>query len=42
MLDRMGIETGVSLETVAEASAFLEPYLGHPLPGKQYRRLASR
>src|SRR5438067_8261957 len=39
MLNRMGIETGVSLEKVWDASAFLEPYLSHPLPGKQFQRL---
>jgi isopropylmalate/homocitrate/citramalate synthase len=41
MLHRMGIETGVSLEGVVEASAFLEPHLGHALPSRQYRRLVS-
>lgn len=42
MLERMGIRTGVSLAGVAEASAFLEPHLGHPLPGRQYQRLKAK
>lgn len=41
MLHRMGIQTGVSLEAVAEASAYLEPHLSHPLPSRQYQRLRS-
>jgi hydroxymethylglutaryl-CoA lyase len=34
MLDGMGIETGVSLEKVVEASRFLATVLKHPLPSK--------
>ena len=34
MLDRMGIETGVSLERVVAASSIVAPYLDHPLPGR--------
>jgi isopropylmalate/homocitrate/citramalate synthase len=41
MLGRMGITTGIVLEAVAEASAFVEPYLSHPLPSRQYQRLKS-
>jgi hydroxymethylglutaryl-CoA lyase len=42
MLDRMGIETGISLEGIAAASASIEPFVGHPLPGRQYQRLKAR
>ena len=34
MLDGMGIETGVSVERIAEASRYLAGALGKPLPGK--------
>lgn len=34
MLDRMGIETGVSLDRVVAASSIVAPYLDHPLPGR--------
>lgn len=34
MLDGMGIETGVSLDRVVEASRFLESRLGRSLPGR--------
>ncbi|MFZ2491697.1 MAG: hydroxymethylglutaryl-CoA lyase [Thermoanaerobaculia bacterium] len=34
MLDRMGIETGVSLDRLVEAAAIIAPYLDHPLPGR--------
>ena len=34
MLDRMGIETGVDLNRLVQASAIIAPYLDHPLPGK--------
>jgi hydroxymethylglutaryl-CoA lyase len=34
MLDGLGIETGVSLERVMEASALVEPAIGHPLPSR--------
>lgn len=37
MLHGMGIETGVNLEKVMEASRFLETKLGHPLPGQCLR-----
>lgn len=41
LLDRMGIETGISLDRVWQASAFVEPHLGHLLPGRQFRRIAA-
>lgn len=34
MLDGLGIETGVSLAGVMEASALIEPAIGHPLPSR--------
>lgn len=34
MLDRMGIETGVSLDRLVAASSVVAPYLDHPLPGR--------
>jgi hydroxymethylglutaryl-CoA lyase len=34
MLDGLGIETGVRLEGVMEASRAMEPLLGHPLPSR--------
>ena len=37
MLDGLGIRTGVSLESLLEASAFIEPKVGHPLPSRFYR-----
>lgn len=41
MLERMGHGTGVSLESVARASALIEDPLPHPLPSRQYARLKS-
>ena len=37
MLDGLGIETGVDLGKVVEASAFIESRLDHPLPSRYYR-----
>jgi hydroxymethylglutaryl-CoA lyase len=37
MLDGLGIETGVDLEALVEASAFIEPQVGHPLASRYYR-----
>ena len=37
MLDGLGIETGVNLEAVVEASRFMEPRLDHALPSRYYR-----
>ena len=34
MLDSLGIETGVSLQRLVEASRFIESKLGHPLPSR--------
>jgi len=34
MLDGLGVETGVSLDKVREASRFIEPKLGHPLASR--------
>ena len=37
MLHGMGIETGVSLEKVVEATSFIAPYLGHRPTSKYYQ-----
>ncbi len=37
MLDGLGIETGVSLGAVLEASRFMEDHIGHLLPSRYYR-----
>lgn len=37
MLDGLGIETGVQLEPLLEASRFIESRLDHPLPSRYYR-----
>src|SRR4051794_18018478 len=42
MLNGLGIHTGVDLGRVVEASAFIESRLGHPLPSRYYRAVASR
>jgi hydroxymethylglutaryl-CoA lyase len=42
MLDGLGIETGVDLARLVEASAFMEGRLGHPLPSRYFRAVASR
>ena len=34
MLDGLGIETGVDLAAVLEASRFIEPLVGHALPSR--------
>jgi len=34
MLDRMGIDTGIDLNRLVEASMIIAPYLDHPLPGR--------
>jgi isopropylmalate/homocitrate/citramalate synthase len=34
MLDRMGIDTGVDLNRLIQASNVIAPYLDHPLPGR--------
>ncbi len=40
-LDRLGIESGVDLDTVFAASRRMEAALGRDLPSRQYRRLKS-
>jgi hydroxymethylglutaryl-CoA lyase len=37
MLDGLGIETGVSLEALFEASKLIESRMNHPLPSRTYR-----
>jgi isopropylmalate/homocitrate/citramalate synthase len=39
LLDGLGYETGVSLAGVVEASAAIEPAVGHPLPSRTYQAL---
>lgn len=41
MLDGLGVETGVDLNGVIEASRFIEPHVGHPLPSRVYRAMQS-
>ncbi len=42
LLDSLGIETGVDLERLAEASLWLERHLAAPLPGRMLGALRSR
>ena len=42
MLDGLGIETGVSLEAVAAASAMLAPHVGHALPSRYLQSVRRR
>ena len=37
MLDGLGVETGVNLAGLIEASTFIEPLVGHPLPSRYFR-----
>lgn len=37
MLDGLGVETGVNLGALLEASRFIESRIGHPLPSRYYR-----
>jgi hydroxymethylglutaryl-CoA lyase len=37
MLDGLGIETGLNLTKLVEASRFIETRVGHPLPSRYYR-----
>jgi len=37
VLNGLGIETGVNLNALVQASAFIEPKVGHPLPSRYYR-----
>jgi len=41
MLNGLGIETGVSLDEIVEASAFIESRVGHALPSRYYRAIKS-
>ncbi len=41
MLDGMGIETGVSLRAVTDASAFISARLDHPLPSRHFQAVRS-
>lgn len=41
MLDGLGIETGVSLSRLADASRFIAPFLGHPLPSRYLQATAA-
>jgi hydroxymethylglutaryl-CoA lyase len=41
MLDGLGIDTGVSLPAVLDASRFIEPKVGHPLPSRYFRAEAA-
>jgi hydroxymethylglutaryl-CoA lyase len=34
MLDRMGIDTGVNLHRLVQASSIIAPWIDHPLPGR--------
>jgi hydroxymethylglutaryl-CoA lyase len=42
MLDGLGVETGVSLAALLEASRFIEAKVGHPLPSRYYRAEVAR
>jgi hydroxymethylglutaryl-CoA lyase len=42
MLDGLGIETGISLERLSDASRFIETRLGHPLPSRYARAERAR
>ena len=37
MLDGLGIDTGVDLDALLSASAFIESRVGHPLPSRYYQ-----
>jgi hypothetical protein len=42
MLDGLGMETGVSLTAVSEASGFIASKIDHPLPSRYAQAVASR
>ena len=42
LLHRRGIQTGVDLDKLVDASAILEEAVGRPLPGRAYRALRSK
>jgi isopropylmalate/homocitrate/citramalate synthase len=37
LMEGLGVETGVDLEKLVAASAFIEPLIGTPLPGRAYQ-----
>jgi hydroxymethylglutaryl-CoA lyase len=37
VLNGLGIETGIDLNALLQASAFIEPRVGHPLVSRYYR-----
>ena len=37
LLNGLGIETGIDLNALVQASTFIEPKIGHPLPSRYYR-----
>jgi hydroxymethylglutaryl-CoA lyase len=41
LLEGLGVETGVSLERLLDASAFIERRVGHDLPSRYYRATAA-
>lgn len=41
MLNGLGIETGIDLAALVQASAFIEPRVGHPLVSRYYRAAAA-
>jgi hydroxymethylglutaryl-CoA lyase len=42
MLNGLGIRTGVDLRQLVEASAFIEPKIGHPLPSRYFRAVEKK
>jgi isopropylmalate/homocitrate/citramalate synthase len=42
MLDGLGIETGVRLDGIIEASRAIEPAIGHPLPSRVFRAVQAK
>jgi hydroxymethylglutaryl-CoA lyase len=42
MLDGLGYRTGVSLPALIEASAYIEPAVGHALPSRTYQAIRRR
>jgi isopropylmalate/homocitrate/citramalate synthase len=41
MLNGLGIDTGIDLSALVQASAFIEPLVGHPLLSRYYRAAAA-
>ena len=41
MLDGLGIDTGVDLAALVDASRFIESRIGHPLPSRYYNAVRS-